>query len=74
MSETKEVAGLVARLLTKRMRVHDLSGVGWEDDPDCHLAARELERLSKELEECRAAYRNARDSESRLRYPDTTGQ
>lgn len=46
--------GLVAKLRKKRMRVHDLSGVGWEDDPDCHAAAAAIERLVAERDEARA--------------------
>lgn len=43
-----EVTETVAKLRTKRMRVHDLSGVGWELDPDCQAAASLLSRVAGE--------------------------
>lgn len=46
-----EVTELIERLRAKRMRVHDLSGVGWEDDPDCHQAADALATLTARVAE-----------------------
>lgn len=45
--------GLVERLKAKRMRVHDLGGVGWEDDPDCLEAAAALQSKDEQIERWR---------------------
>lgn len=37
--DPKALEALAKKLRTKRMRVHDLSGAGWEDDDDCIAAA-----------------------------------
>jgi len=47
------VEELVKRLRKKQERVHDLSGVGYIDDPDCQQAADKLEELAAENERVR---------------------
>ena len=44
------VEELVKRLREKQMRLHDLSGVGYMDDPDCQESADKLEELAAENE------------------------
>lgn len=57
-SETKN--DLIVRLRSKRMRVHDLSGVGWEDDPDCIAAADTIASLTAENEKLREVLKQAK--------------
>ena len=49
------MTALVDRLRNKRMRVHDLGGVGFEIDPDCNEAADALEALQAERDALRSA-------------------
>lgn len=70
-----DTAELIARLRAKRMRVHDLSGVGWEDDPDCVAAAEALSSLVRERDEAlEAAYDQPHGPTSRMLWSTRYGE
>lgn len=48
LPQSQDIRALVERLRKKRMRVHDLSGVGYEADEDCIAAADALSCLAGE--------------------------
>ena len=67
MPDLNQNADLVARLREKRMRVHDLSGVGWADDPDCLAAANLIEAQAAEISRLRDALSDGDAIVARLR-------
>jgi hypothetical protein len=69
-SEPKD--NLIARLFTKRMRINDLGGVGWEGDPDCREAAEAIVRLRAENQELREALKPFVDAYREKADPGTS--
>ena len=61
------MTALVDRLRNKRMRVHDLGGVGFETDPDCNEAADEIEKLTHLHKEAEAEVKVLMAENERLR-------
>lgn len=51
----ERLRGLIERLREKRIRVHDLGGVGFEPDPDCIEAADAIDAAHKRIAELEAA-------------------